>query len=155
MEQAATVGAAEERLREDFALLDDYRDKIEYIMDLGKRLSPLPDELKTEGNKVRGCQSQVWLAAGLEPESGRMRLRADSDAVLVRGLIALLLELYDGRRPEEILANPPAGEDLANPAGGLQEIGLARFLTPGRANGLEAMVARIRALAGAYAAGTN
>jgi cysteine desulfuration protein SufE len=142
MEQAATVGAAEERLREDFALLDDYRDKIEYIMDLGKRLSPLADELKTEGNKVRGCQSQVWLAAGLEPESGRMRLRADSDAVLVRGLIALLLELYDGRRPEEILANPPTI---------LQEIGLARFLTPGRANGLEAMVARIRALAGAYA----
>jgi cysteine desulfuration protein SufE len=142
MEQAATVAAAEERLREDFALLDDYRDKIEYIMDLGKRLSPLADELKTEGNKVRGCQSQVWLAAGLEPESGRMRLRADSDAVLVRGLIALLLELYDGRRPEEILANPPTI---------LQEIGLARFLTPGRANGLEAMVARIRALAGAYA----
>jgi cysteine desulfuration protein SufE len=142
MEQAATVGAAEERLREDFALLDDYRDKIEYIMDLGKRLPPLADELKTEGNKVRGCQSQVWLAAGLEPESGRMRLRADSDAVLVRGLIALLLELYDGRRPEEVLANPPTV---------LQEIGLARFLTPGRANGLEAMVARIRALAGAYA----
>jgi cysteine desulfuration protein SufE len=142
MEQAATVAAAEERLREDFALLDDYRDKIEYIMDLGKRLPPLPDEFKTEGNKVRGCQSQVWLAAGLEPESGRMRLRADSDAVLVRGLIALLLELYDGRRPEEILANPPTV---------LQEIGLARFLTPGRANGLEAMVARIRALAGAYA----
>jgi len=142
MEQAATVAAAEERLREDFALLDDYRDKIEYIMDLGKRLPPLPDELKTEGNKVRGCQSQVWLAAGLEPESGRMRLRAVSDAVLVRGLIALLLELYDGRRPEEILANPPTV---------LQEIGLARFLTPGRANGLEAMVARIRALAGAYA----
>ena len=140
MEQAATIGAAEARLREDFALLDDYRDKIEYIMDLGKRLPSLPDELKTEANKVRGCQSQVWLAAGLE--SGRMRLRADSDAVLVRGLIGLLLELYDGRRPEEILANPPTV---------LQEIGLARFLTPGRANGLEAMVARIRALAGAYA----
>ena len=140
MEQAATIGAAEARLREDFALLDDYRDKIEYIMDLGKRLPSLPDELKSEANKVRGCQSQVWLAAGLE--SGRMRLRADSDAVLVRGLIGLLLELYDGRRPEEILANPPTV---------LQEIGLARFLTPGRANGLEAMVARIRALAGAYA----
>jgi cysteine desulfuration protein SufE len=146
MEQAATIGAAEARLREDFALLDDYRDKIEYVMDLGKRLAPLPDELKTEASKVRGCQSQVWLVAGLDPGSGRMRLRADSDAVLVRGLIALLLELYDGRRPEEILGNPPTV---------LQEIGLARFLTPGRANGLEAMVARIRALAGAYAAGTG
>src|SRR3954451_23923225 len=111
-------------------------------MDLGKRLPPLADELKTEGNKVRGCQSQVWLAAGLEAESGRMRLRADSDAVLVRGLIALLLELYDGRRPEEILANPPTV---------LQEIGLARFLTPGVSTGLEAMVPRVRALAGPYA----
>ena len=146
MEQAATVGAAAERLREDFALLDDYRDKIEYVMDLGKRLRPLPDALKTEANKVRGCQSQVWLVAELDPGSGRMRLRADSDAILVRGLIALLLELYDARRPEEILANLPAV---------LEEIGLSRFLTPGRANGLQAMVARIRALAGAYAAGAG
>ena len=145
MERTATVGEAEARLREDFALLDDYRDKIEYIMDLGKRLPPLPDALKTEANKVRGCQSQVWLVAELDPGSGRLRLRADSDAILVRGLIALLLELYDGRRPEEILANPPRV---------LEEIGLSRFLTPGRANGLEAMVARIRALAAAYAAGT-
>lgn len=143
MEKAAGVEAAAERLREDFALLDDWRDKVEHILDLGKRLPPLPDELKTEANKVRGCQSQVWMVADLDQGSGRLRLRADSDAILVRGLIALLLALYDGRRPAEILANPP---DV------LEEIGLQRFLTPGRANGLYAMVGRIRALAEGYAA---
>ena len=143
MGQAASVAEAAERLREDFALLDEYRDKVEYLIDLGKRLPPLPDALKTEGNKVRGCQSQVWLVAELDPSRGRLRLRADSDAVLTRGLVALLLELYDRRTPGEVLANPPAV---------LEEIGLARFLTPGRAGGLHAMVARIRALAEAYAA---
>jgi cysteine desulfuration protein SufE len=142
MEQAASVQAAADRLREDFGFLDDWRDKVEHIIDLGKRLPGLPDELKTEGNKVRGCQSQVWLVAEMEPGSGRLRLRADSDAILVRGLIALLLALYDGRRPAEILENPP---DV------LEEIGLQRFLTPGRANGLYAMVGRIRAMAEAYA----
>jgi cysteine desulfuration protein SufE len=143
MEQAASVTAAAERLREDFALLEDWRDKVEHIIDLGKRLPGLPDELKTEASKVRGCQSQVWLVGDLEPGAGRLHLRADSDAILVRGLIALLLELYDGRRPAEILDNPPTV---------LEEIGLSRFLTPGRANGLYAMVGRIRALAEAYAA---
>ena len=143
MGQAASVAEAAERLRGDFALLDEYRDKVEYLIDLGRRLPPLPAALKTEGNKVRGCQSQVWLVAELDPSRGRLRLRADSDAVLTRGLVALLLELYDRRTPEEVLANPPAV---------LEEIGLARFLTPGRAGGLHAMVARVRALAEAYAA---
>ena len=67
MEQAASVQAAADRLREDFGFLDDWRDKVEHIIDLGKRLPGLPDELKTEGNKVRGCQSQVWLVAEMEP----------------------------------------------------------------------------------------
>src|SRR5215211_4432314 len=124
MGQAASVAEAAERLREDFALLDEYRDKVEHLIDLGKRLPPLPDALKTEGNKVRGCQSQVWLVAELDPSRGRLRL------------------LYDSRTPAEVLANPPAV---------LEEIGLARFLTPDRASGLHAMVARIRALAEAYA----
>ena len=81
--------------------------------------------------------------AELGPSHGRLRLRADSDAVLTRGLVALLLELYDRRTPAEVLANPPAV---------LEEIGLARFLTPGRASGLHAMVARVWGLAEAYAA---
>jgi cysteine desulfuration protein SufE len=133
----SSVAEAAERLREDFALLEDHRDKVEHLIDLGKRLPPMPQDLKTEASKVRGCQSQVWLVGDALPD-GRLRFLADSDAILVRGLIALLLELYDRRRPEEIVANPPAV---------LEEIGLQRFLTPGRANGLYAMVGRIRAMA--------
>jgi cysteine desulfuration protein SufE len=142
MEQAASVQAAADRLREDFGFLDDWRDKVEHIIDLGKRLPGLPDELKTEGNKVRGCQSQVWMAA--KPEAGgRIHLRADSDAILVRGEISLLLRLYDRHTPQEILDNPPTV---------LERVGLSKFLTPGRANGLYSMVARIRSMAEAFAA---
>ena len=143
MDQAATIAEAADRLREEFSFLDDHRDKVEHLIDLGKRLPPMPNELKTEASKVRGCQSQVWLVGEPLPD-GRLHFLADSDAILVRGLIALVLELYDRRRPEEIVANPPAV---------LEEIGLQRFLTPGRSNGLYAMVGRVRGLAEAYAAG--
>ena len=140
MERAATIPEAAERLKDDFAMLEEYRDKIEYIIDLGKHLPPMPDALKTETSKVRGCQSQVWLVA--EPQDGTIHLQADSDAILVKGLIALLLELYDRRPAREILDNPPTV---------LEEIGLQRFLTPGRANGLYAMIARIKGIAAAAA----
>ena len=141
MTPAPTIADAARELEEDFALLDDWRDKVEMIIDLGKELPPLPDALKTEASKVRGCQSQVWLVA--EPEAdGRIHLRADSDAVLVKGLISLLLRLYDRRTPEEIRANPP---DV------LERIGLSKLLTPGRSNGLYAMVGRIRGIAEALA----
>jgi len=132
---------AAEELEEEFALFDDWRDKVEHLIELGKELPPLPDTSKTEGNKVRGCQSQVWLVADLDEGEGVLRLRADSDAVLVKGLIALLLRLYDGLTPAEILAHPP---DV------LERIGLAKLLTPGRNNGLYSMVARIRAVAEAF-----
>lgn len=142
MQHVATFADAARGLEEEFALFDDWREKVEYIIELGKALPALPDPLRTEGNKVRGCQSQVWLVA--EPESGgRLHLRADSDAVLVRGLIALLLRLYDRRTPKEILDNPPEV---------LERVGLSKLLTPGRANGLYAMVARIRSIAEAFAA---
>ena len=137
MPDAPTIADAARELEEEFALLEDWRDKVEYIIELGRDLPPLPDALKTEASKVRGCQSQVWLVA--EPEAGgRLHLRADSDAVLVKGLILLLLRLYDRRTPAEILANPP---DV------LERIGLAKLLTPGRSNGLYAMVGRIRGIA--------
>ena len=142
MTSAPTIADAARELEDEFALLEDWRDKVEMIIDLGKELPPLPETLKTEASKVRGCQSQVWLVA--EPEAGgRLHLRADSDAVLVKGLISLLLALYDRRTPQEILANPP---DV------LERIGLSRLLTPGRSNGLHAMVARIRSMAEALAA---
>jgi cysteine desulfuration protein SufE len=142
MSTSPTIADAASSLEEDFALFDDWRDKVEYLIELGKDLPPLPEPLKGEGNRVRGCQSQVWLVA--EPEAGgRIHLRADSDAVLVKGLISLLLRLYDRRTAQEILDNPPAV---------LERIGLAKLLTPGRSNGLYAMVARIRSIAEAFAA---
>ena len=142
MQENATIADAAAALEEEFALLEDWRDKVECLIELGRDLPPLPEALKVERHKVRGCQSQVWLVA--EPEAGgRLHLRADSDAVLVKGLISLLLALYDRRTPQEILANPP---DV------LERIGLSRLLTPGRSNGLHAMVARIRSMAEALAA---
>ena len=142
MSTSPTIADAARELEDEFALFDDWRDKVEYIIDLGKGLAPLPEGLKTEGNKVRGCQSQVWMVA--EPQAdGRIHVRADSDAILVKGLVSLLLRLYDGRTPQEILANPPTV---------LESVGLARLLTPGRSNGLYSMVARIQAIAEAFAA---
>ena len=142
MQESASIADAAAALEEEFALLEDWRDKVEYLIELGRDLPPLPEALKVERHKVRGCQSQVWLVA--EPEAGGgLHLRADSDAVLVKGLISLLLALYDRRTPQEILANPP---DV------LERIGLSRLLTPGRSNGLHAMVARIRSMAEALAA---
>ena len=138
-----TIADVARGLEEEFALFDDWRDKVEYLIELGKDLPPLPERLKTEGNKVRGCQSQVWMVANPEA-GGRIHLRADSDAILVRGEISLLLlRLYDRRTPQEILANPPTV---------LERVGLSKFLTPGRANGLYSMVARIRSMAEAFAA---
>jgi cysteine desulfuration protein SufE len=144
MPEHPTIATAALSLEQEFALLDDWRDKVEYIIELGKDLPPLPEALKTEGNKVRGCQSQVWLVAEPQP-GGQLHLRADSDAVLVKGLISLLLALYDGRTAREILDNPPEV---------LERIGLSKLLTPGRSNGLYAMVARIRAIAEAFTAAT-
>lgn len=141
MAEAASIADTQQQLREDFELLDDPRDRIEYIIDLGKHLPPLDERHKTEANKVRGCQSQVWMVGALQ-EDGRLRLEADSDAIIVKGLIALLLRLYDGRTAAEILDNPP---DV------LEEIGLRNFLTPGRSNGLYSMINRIQRLAEVYA----
>ena len=136
------IAAAEAEIEEDFALFDDVRDKIEYIIDLGKDLPPLPEDLKTEGNRVRGCQSQVWLVAELDPETRCIAYRADSDAVIVKGLISLVLRLYGGRTPEAVAASTPAV---------FERVGLGRMLTPGRANGLYSMIERVRQLAAAYA----
>ena len=141
-DQVNEIGEAASAIEEDFALFDDVRDKIEHIIELGKDLPPLPEELKIEANRVRGCQSQVWLVAELDPETRRIGLRADSDAVIVKGLISLLLQLYDQRSPEAIIANPPEV---------FERVGLGKMLTPGRANGLYSMVERTRQLATAYA----
>jgi cysteine desulfuration protein SufE len=143
MDRTETIAEAQAEIREEFELFDEWRDRIEHIVELGKSLPPLADEHKTPANKVQGCQSQVWMKAAVDPASGRLQVEADSDAFIVKGLIVLLLRLYADRLPTEILANPPTV---------LEEIGLAKHLTPGRSNGLWAMNKRIQELAAAAAA---
>ena len=144
MQQAPTIREEQAAIAEEFELLDDWRDRIEYVLELGKQLPPIGAEHQIDANKVRGCQSQVWMVAHVDPEADRLRIEADSDAFIVKGLIALLLRLYSDRPPAEILQNPPKV---------FEEIGLGAHLSAGRANGLHAMVGRIRHLAAAASGG--
>jgi cysteine desulfuration protein SufE len=127
-------------IRADFAVLEDWEDRYRYVIELGRSLKPLPEDLRTDANKVRGCASQVWLTTSVERAGGaaapRLTFRADSDAHIVRGLIAILFAIYDGRPADEILATDP------DPI--FAELGLKEHLTPQRSNGLASMVARIR-----------
>jgi cysteine desulfuration protein SufE len=123
-------------LQSDFAVLDDWEDRYRYIIELGRTLSPMAPELKTEATKVRGCASQVWLVSRA-PDSGAMHFVGDSDAHIVRGLIAVLFTLYEGKTPHEVLSLDPATV--------FDALGLKEHLTPQRSNGLASMVERIRA----------
>jgi cysteine desulfuration protein SufE len=126
-------------IRADFALLDEWEDRYRYVIELGRTLKPLPDELRSDTNKVRGCASQVWLATNLKRHAGgspTLTFEADSDAHIVRGLIAILFAIYDGKPADEILALDP--EPI------FAELGLKDHLTRQRSNGLASMVARIR-----------
>lgn len=138
MNQADTIAEEEALIEEDFSLFDDWRDKIEYILDLGKDVPPMDEALKTDATIVHGCQSRVWMTAELDAGEGVIRFQADSDALLVKGLIALLMRLYANRTPQDILDSPPEV---------LNRVGLGRHLTPNRTNGLFAMIQRIRELA--------
>jgi cysteine desulfuration protein SufE len=124
----------------DFDLLDDWEDRYRFVIELGRALPPLPEALKTDANKVRGCASQVWLIRETEDAAGggpaRLVFRGDSDAHIVRGLIAIVLALYSGRTAEEILA-VDAGAIFAR-------LGLKDHLSQQRSNGLASMVERIR-----------
>lgn len=129
-----------------FEFLDDWEERYRYIIDMGRQLAPLGDDEKTDANKVRGCMSQVWMVGGLNGsgETPVLHFRADSDAHIVRGLIALLTVLYDGKRPEEVAEIDP--RDV------FARLGLDKHLSPNRRNGLIAMVERIRAMAQSYVA---
>jgi cysteine desulfuration protein SufE len=138
-----------EELVDSFALFDDWEDRFRYLIDLGRKLAPMDPALKTEETKVRGCTSQVWIIDRVEPGVGpdgppRLHFVADSDAHIVKGLIAVLLAIYDGRTPAEILA-----VDIKD---AIARLGFAQALSPNRANGLFSMVERIRALAASEAA---
>jgi cysteine desulfuration protein SufE len=135
-------------IRADFALLDDWEDRYRYVIELGRGLPPLPEALRTEANKVRGCASQVWLASTVRaPRPGAtpvLAFQGDSDAHIVRGLIAILFAMYQDRTPEEILRTDARAL--------FAELGLEEHLTPQRSNGFFSMVERIRNDARALAA---
>jgi cysteine desulfuration protein SufE len=129
-----------DELVESFAALGEWEERYRYLIELGRTLPTLPEAERTEANKVRGCMSQVWLAATLVPgPPPRLELRGDSDAHIVKGLIALLFKLYAGRTPREVLAL-----DVRSV---FERLGLESHITMNRRNGFYAMVERIRALA--------
>jgi cysteine desulfuration protein SufE len=128
----------------NFELLEEWEDRYRYLIELGRNLPAFPEALRTDANKVRGCVSQVWLASALKGDGGRnggaapvLEFQGDSDAHIVRGLVAVLFALVQGRTPEEVLA--------ADAKTLFAELGLAEHLTPQRSNGFFSMVERIRA----------
>ena len=121
---------------EDFSAYDEWLDKYEYLIELGKGLAPFPEEKKTEERLIKGCQSRVWLDG--ESRDGRLWFTADSDAIITKGIISLLVDVYSGRTPEEI-----AGDDF----GFVAEIGLKENLSPTRANGLVSMIETLKKMA--------
>jgi len=122
-----------------FSFMDDWEERYRYLIDLGKQLSPLSPAEMTDVFRVRGCQSKVWLVPSVE--ESRLILRGDSDAHIVKGLVALMLLLYSGKTPKEILAIDAVAV--------LQKLGLKEHLSPMRANGLFSMVERIKGIASA------
>jgi cysteine desulfuration protein SufE len=132
----------------NFDLLDEWDDRYRYLIELGKGLEPLPEDAHNEANKVRGCASQVWLEAQTEAGPGpqtRLSFRGDSDAHIVRGLVALALAMYSGRSAAEILETDAFAT--------YERLGLAAHLTPQRSNGVRSMIERIKADARRAAAG--
>jgi cysteine desulfuration protein SufE len=130
-----------EELIERFSIFDDQEERYAYLIELGRKLPPFDDAARTELNKVRGCVSQVWLTHTVQAGADGVRIafQADSDAFIVKGLVAVLLALYSDRTPAEILAIPI--EDI------FEQIGLSGHLTPSRRNGFFSMVGRIRGIA--------
>jgi cysteine desulfuration protein SufE len=122
----------------NFELLDDWEERYRYVIELGRDMDPLPEEARTDANKVPGCASQVWLDTRFAQRPGgpALDIRGDSDAHIVRGLVALLVALYRGKSPEEALE--------ANPHALFAGLGLDEHLTPQRSNGVRSMVERIR-----------
>lgn len=124
---------------EALEFLDDWESRYRYIIDLGRQLAPMPDELKTDARIVRGCQSQVWLDTRYDPDAKRLWLGIDSDAVIVKGLAAMVLTAYNGKSPADILAFDIDGF--------FARVDLLRHLSQTRGNGLLSMVQRIKEVA--------
>ncbi|TDX84378.1 SufE family protein [Epilithonimonas xixisoli] len=134
-----TIKENQQELIEEFAFLEDWEQKYEYIIDLGKELEGLPDDKKTDENLIRGCQSKVWIDA--EHKDGKLFFNADSDGILPKGIASLLVRIYSGHSTQEIL---DSDFDF------ISKIGLQEFLSPSRANGLMAMTKQIKFYAVAF-----
>ena len=131
-----TLSEKQEELVETFAEFDEWLDKYEYLIELGKALPPFPEEKKTDDHLIKGCQSRVWLDA--QCKDGKVVFAADSDAIITRGIIAMLISVYSGRTPEEIRSSDETF---------LDRIGLRENLSPTRQNGLVSMLETIKRLA--------
>lgn len=134
----ASATQAQQDIADEFAFFGDWTERYQYLIDLGKQLPPFSDAWKTEDYRVHGCQSMVWLVPS--GDVSKMHFDATSDSAIVSGLIALVLRVYSDRPAAEIVATEPAF---------IQEIGLAKHLSPTRSNGLAAMLARLKAYAAA------
>jgi len=133
MKTEKTIAAIEEEIVDEFSLFDSWDDKYEYIIDLGKKLPPLEEEHKKDENRVRGCQSTVWLVA--DYKDGKVHFRADSDSVIVKGLISMLIRVLSGHAPDEIIN---AKLEF------IHRIGMTTHLAQTRSNGLLAMVKQMK-----------
>ena len=129
----STLKETKDAIVEEFSMYDEWLDKYEYLIELGKNLEVFPVELKTDDRLIKGCQSRVWLDT--RGENGRLYFRADSDAIITKGIISLLIQVYNGRTAEEIVSD---NFDF------IEQIGLKQNLSPTRANGLNSMIETIR-----------
>lgn len=136
MIQEKTLQDVENEIIDEFSLFDDWLDKYEYLIELGKALKEYPEDRKTDDRLVKGCQSRVWI--DFKIQDGKIFFNADSDAIITKGIISLLIRIYSGRTPQEILSS-----DFSV----VEKIGLKENLSPTRANGLVSMIQMIREIA--------
>ena len=136
MNNQKSLQEIENEIVDEFLMFDDWLDKYEYLIELGKALKDYPEDKKTDDRLVKGCQSRVWI--DFQMKDGRIFFNADSDAIITKGIISLLIKIYSGRTPEEILSS-----DFSV----VERIGLKENLSPTRANGLVSMIAMIREIA--------
>jgi len=134
-----TINEIQQEIIEEFSGFEDWMDKYSYLIEIGNEMTPIDAKYKVESNLIRGCQSRVWLHQDFI--DGKIVFEAESDALIVKGLVALLLRVYSNRKPKEILESEPRFID---------EIGLRQHLTPTRSNGLLAMVKQMKLYALAY-----
>lgn len=135
----ATIKDIQDSIIEEFNGFDDWLDRYQLLIDLGSGQEPLPEEYKTDNNLIEGCQSRVWLQADFV--DGKVLFRADSDALIVKGIVSLLIQVYSGHTPDEILDNEPYF---------VEAIGLKEHLSPTRSNGLVAMIKQMKLYALAF-----